>query len=404
MRRSIRLIALFLVAAPVVAFLGTRDAETVPLYSSRSGLMCQNCHFDPNGGGPRNAFGFAYARNRHELEPEPEGSPWKDLDLTNKVSDTFPLTFGVNQRFMLLTNNTESYDGIDRLGFFNMENSLQFAFQPHQRLSLVYAWDAFGGSSSAPASNRDAFGMIGGFPWNGYFKAGRFRVPFGLRMDDHTVATRNSFLDFSTSERFLPYDPRDPDMGVEIGGDNGSLFGRASFTNGGQSFFGRPFAETKAVKLGMNNTWYQGAVSFYDQYNKETTGGPKRATRWGYYGMFHRGPAVLLGEVAAGTDEAEPVVPGAASGPKTNRLAAFAELDYTPRRWLNTRVRWDYLEMDRSSDETIRDLSTHSRYAFEVDYVPVPFAELRGVIRRIDHKDEALDDETQGYLQFHFSY
>jgi len=95
------------------------------------------------------------------------------------------------------------------------------------------------------------------------------------------------------------------------------------------------------------------------------------------------------------------------AGPKTNLLAWNVELDVTPVRWLNARVRYDHLETDRSTDDAVRDAHTHDRYAFEADYVPVPFAELRGTLRRIVHEDETAygyDDETQAYLQFHFSY
>lgn len=111
--------------------------------------------------------------------------------------------------------------------------------------------------------------------------------------------------------------------------------------------------------------------------------------------------------MAAGTDEGEPTVPGFVTGPKTNLLAYFAELNYTPWRFLNFRARYDHLELDRATDNAIRNTNTHDRYAFESEYVPVPFAELRATIRRIDHNDNALygyEDETQGYLQFHFSY
>jgi hypothetical protein len=416
MRRFLRLVPAALLIASLAVLALSRPGDTVPLFAARQGLMCQNCHFDPNGGGPRNDFGFAYARNRHSVDPEDSTSQWADLDLTNKIGETMPLYVGLNHRFMLLDNNTASVDGLDRLGFFNMENAIHLAFQPHHRLALVYTTDAFSsgptppGIGTAPAvRSKEAFGMISGFPFNGYFRAGRFRVPFGLRMDDHTVATRNSFLDFSGGGAFLPFDPRDPDMGFEVGGSNASWFGRASFTNGDAQVFGGGFAEAKTVKLGFNSPRHQSGVSFYDNYNSERGGlspsFPKRATRWGYYGLGSFGPLAGIVEVAAGTDEAEPDPgSGLATGPKTNSLAWFAEVDYTPMRFLNGRLRYDYLQLDRSSDPVIRDASTHRRYAAEAEYLPVPFAELRAVIRWIDHEDVALHDEAQGYLQFHFSY
>ena len=71
-----------------IAFL-PGSGKTVPLYAARTGLMCGSCHFDPNGGGPRNEFGFAFARNRHAIEADTSGE-WKDLSLRNRVGDKPP--------------------------------------------------------------------------------------------------------------------------------------------------------------------------------------------------------------------------------------------------------------------------------------------------------------------------
>jgi hypothetical protein len=403
MGRVVRAIPALLLIASISTLLWSRGGETLPLYAARTGNLCQTCHFDPNGGGPRNEFGFTFARNRHSLEAEPEGSPWGDLNLTNRIGENMPVYIGVNHRLMMLTNTSPvDSDSLARFGFFNMENSLHVAFQPHPHLTLVYSRDGF----NSGAKTQDAFGMIG-LPWNAYLKAGRFRNPFGLRLDDHTVATRHSFLDFSTDDGFLPYDPRDSDTGLEFGMVSGSLYGRAALTNGDANLFAGQFAETKSIKVGYNAPWYQGGLSFYDNYQKEPLATRKRSTRWGYYALSHTGPLAILGEVAAGTDEDEPVIPGAVTGPKTNRLAFFGELDYALSRAVNLRVRYDHLELDRSSNDAIRDANTHDRYALEGEFVPVPFAEIRWTLRRIDHKDETAfnsEDENQAYVQFHFSY
>jgi hypothetical protein len=113
--------------------------------------------------------------------------------------------------------------------------------------------DAFSNLSglSGTFRNREAFGMIGGFPWDAYIKAGRIRTPFGLRLDDHTVATRNAFTDPTGAPAFLPYDARQSDMGVEIGADKAGVFGRAAFTNSkAGAFTSDPYAEAKTLKLG----------------------------------------------------------------------------------------------------------------------------------------------------------
>jgi hypothetical protein len=373
--------------------LWARGGQSLPLYATRTGLMCGSCHFDPNGGGPRNEFGFAFARNRHRLEPEDSTSQWHDLSVVNKLGDNVPIFIGINQRFMLLADDTGQYENLDRVGFFNMENAFHLTIQPHSKLALVYTRDGF----DAGSTTRDAFGLISGGPWNGYLKAGRFRTPFGLRMDDHTVATRNSFLDFTSGQTFLPYDPRMPDDGLELGAEGGGgFFGRAAFTNGASSPFapqGR--AQAKTAKLGYVHSWYQGAVSLYDDYRGSGSTVP-RSTRWGYYQLSRLGPIDFIGEIAAGTDQFD-------TGDKTNLLAGYGELDYAPGRSVNFRVRYDHLELNRSTDPAAFDLNTFDRYSLEGELVPVPFAELRWAVRHIVPKSSA-PDETQEFLQFHFSY
>lgn len=398
---------LFLAAAlSGLAFL-PRTGKTVPLYAARTGLLCQSCHFDPNGGGPRNEFGFAYAKNRHSLEPDTSGA-WGDLVLRNRVGDDFPLYFGLNQRFMLLGSRQDAATGepTDRTGFWNMQNSIYATFQPHPKLTLVYNLEA----SGTNYESRDAFALIG-LGTDHYLKAGQFRVPFGLRMADHTVATRNSFLDYQTQESFLPYDPRRVDRGVELGGTHGNLFARAAFTNG--TSVNRPPGDGQhpqafTAKLGYNRSQYQGGLSYYDAWARDpfNPSASARATRWGYYALAHHGPLAFLGEIAAGTDQAW----DAGAVTRRNLLAGFAEADWSPHRAYNLRVRYDRLELDRSSDGLTRRLNSWNRYALEGEWVPVPFAELRWTLRVIDPvaKDDGagteLANEKQGYLQLHLSY
>jgi len=399
MRASRRIVVALLVAVSLTLLALPFRVQSVPLYAARQGLMCQTCHFDPNGGGPRNEFGFGFAKNRHLLTPEDSTSRWADLTVANRVGESMPVYFGVNQRFMLLANQHLSADRPERLGFFNMENAIHLAFQPHSMLTLVYTLDGFATGPDNVVRSKEAFGMIGGLPSNGYVKAGRMRIPFGLRMDDHTVATRNGFGDFGTGGLFLPYDPRKPDMGVEIGAERAGWSGRAAFTNGQSSLFtGSGYAEAKTVKLGYNTARFQAGASLYDDFRKSGTTPEVRFTRWSFYGMTHQGSLALLGEIAAGTDENK------VSDLKTNLLAGFVELDWAARREVNVRGRYDRVVLDRGADEATRDASTFHRYALEAEWVPVPFAELRGTLRYLDPRDPAGDDERQAYLQFHFSY
>ncbi len=57
-------VALF--AMPAATIL-PRHAAATPAYAQQTGLPCGRCHTNPAGGGPRTAFGNAFAANGHKL-------------------------------------------------------------------------------------------------------------------------------------------------------------------------------------------------------------------------------------------------------------------------------------------------------------------------------------------------
>lgn len=44
-----------------------RPAGALPAYAAQTGLPCGRCHKNAAGGGPRTAFGSAFAANGHKL-------------------------------------------------------------------------------------------------------------------------------------------------------------------------------------------------------------------------------------------------------------------------------------------------------------------------------------------------
>ncbi len=44
-----------------------RQANATPAYAQQTGLSCGRCHTNPSGGGPRTAFGNAFAKNGHKI-------------------------------------------------------------------------------------------------------------------------------------------------------------------------------------------------------------------------------------------------------------------------------------------------------------------------------------------------
>jgi mono/diheme cytochrome c family protein len=50
-----------------VTIAAPKSAHALPAYAQQTGKACGTCHQNPAGGGPRNAFGEAFAANGHKL-------------------------------------------------------------------------------------------------------------------------------------------------------------------------------------------------------------------------------------------------------------------------------------------------------------------------------------------------
>ncbi len=76
MPRHYRVSTTALIAAAVslimlgFAGIALSPVEATPLYAQQTHLACGQCHVNPAGGGPRNAFGEAFAKNGHKLPPK----------------------------------------------------------------------------------------------------------------------------------------------------------------------------------------------------------------------------------------------------------------------------------------------------------------------------------------------
>ena len=67
---SLRLLGIAIAALAVGGVLtiaAPKQASATPAYAASTGKACGACHQNPAGGGPRNAFGEAFAANGHKL-------------------------------------------------------------------------------------------------------------------------------------------------------------------------------------------------------------------------------------------------------------------------------------------------------------------------------------------------
>jgi hypothetical protein len=311
---------------------------------------------------------------------------WSGLnELTNRIGDWF--YFGTNTRMYYLYDHAGSYGSIPSSTistFFQMQSAVYLSARPHDHLFLTWALDY---NELTGSQTRDAYGMIDGLPKGLYFQIGQFRNPFGLRLDDHTAGTRYGFLNPPLDAGgALPYDPRQPQAGVEVGAAPGQFFGALAVQNGQGAFANK--VQTEALKIGINHRPVQIAVSGYDQY---ATSSHERYTRWGAYGLWGYGQKLTLTAEAVGGEDEAP------SGAKTRVAGLYAEGGYTLSRSLTLNARYDFLDRNR-------DLAGQAaeRYMGEAVWTMVPFADLRLSYRHIT--PEMAGDEDQILSMFHFYY
>ncbi len=355
----------------VLGLLAPSWVVALPLYASREGKTCVSCHHDPNGGGMRSDFGFLYLKNRHGLDTEQK---WADVTVDPRLNEWVQI--GMDTRVLYVASHTEGGRTLGTSSFLPMQGELNVAISPHDHLDVVMSH----GITIDPNSFvvRELYGLIQDLPHDIYAKVGRFRLPFGLRQDDHTSLIRTT--------QFLPYDSQLDEAGIEIGTAGARYFGQLSFTNGDGTISAER-AQTLAAKTGFAGQRLAAGISGFHQYRELTA---VTNDRWGAYALSTWKKFTLLGEYDRGTEEAP-------LGTR-NLSGTFAELDYRAARGINIRGKIDYLDPD---DEVSGDL--YRRWLVEADIVPVPFTEMKLSYR--SHDDEGPFGEYQEYLvQFFFPF
>ncbi len=370
LRRLMLALAVACAAAPVAPCL-VPSAAALPLYASRQGATCVTCHVDPNGGGIRNEVGFAYLRNRHSMERD---ARWEKLAVDPKLNDW--ITLGLDLRVMYYASHVNGGATLGTSTFFPMQGQVNVAVMPHEHLTLVASHGLIVDQPGVPTGYiaREMYGMFDGLPGDLYARVGRFRIPFGLRQDDHTSFVR--------APSFLPYDSQKPDAGLELGRIGSNVFAQLSLTDGSAPFNER--AQTIAVKLGRATDEYQTGLSGFHRYSDALD---RHWDRWALYASGTQGPVTVIAEAAFGTDKI--------FGATTNSDAVFAELDYRALKGLNLRAKFD-MQDDRGGP-----LDPSRRYVAEADVNPVPFVDLKLSYRYYDNSTE----DSQEYLAlFYFPF
>ena len=201
------------------ALLSPPSASAKPEFSARQNTPCWKCHVSPTGGGIRNPTGFSFSRQTAlEAATRFLNENYKDFgEFVPAVGDY--LQFGADMRAMWHDRAQDpDVDGDEQVNsstFYLMEAAMYADAHLLPVLHLTGGYDA-------AQQTFEAYGQIDNLPAGLYARVGRFLLPYGIRLDDHTAFTRAPLGFHNTGQ----------DAGIELGVRPGPAFVLAALTNG----------------------------------------------------------------------------------------------------------------------------------------------------------------------------
>lgn len=302
-----------------------------PYLAVRTGLKCTACHVNRSGGGGRTAFGSIYAQTTLPIRAAP---------VRNRALNEF-LALGFDVR--ALASGTVGRS-TPRTSLDLEEANLYLEARLIDRVLALYVDQTLGPGA---ASAREAF-VLAETGWlNGYAKAGKFLLPFGLRLQDD--------LEFIRRETGFSYET--PDIGLEVGAEPGPLAWSLAVTNGSAGAAEGDDGKQLTTSAALVFRDFRVGVSA----SRNERPGAGRREVVGAFGGLRAGPLVLLGEF-------DRIVDRGVAGTSLEQLAAFVEGDWLLARGINAKVTYGWFDKSRAIREDER-----VRMRFGLEVFPVGF-------------------------------
>jgi hypothetical protein len=250
-------------------------AEAEPYLAVAAGLKCAMCHVNPTGGGKRNVFGLAYARNelaRRTVLTDEGDKGW---------NGNLGKWFGIGGDYR------GGYFDVDAPGPYDQSQTTVTKATAYLEVRAVPdLLKLYFDEQIAPGHSvdREYYALL--TPASGKYtiKAGQFFLPFGLRIQDDTAFVRQrSGINFNT-----------PDDGIELGLE---------------------LPKWSAQVANSNGTAGTGSAAGKDQWSLSAT---YVESRW------RVGASYNLNEDPLGDREMQAVF----AGLRTGRISWLAELDF----------------------------------------------------------------------------
>ncbi len=355
-------------AVAVALGLAAGSVWAEPAIAVRTGDACSKCHTGITGGGMRTGHGSFFGQTAlpHRQWTKDEGG----MVYPSFGEGRFSVGADVRGQYLYV-----HADGDDTSSFempeANVYGEVQLATN---RLSLYLDETVGPGGASA----RELYVLVKfAADWNAYAKAGRILPPFGWRLPDDAA-----FIRQSTGYTFSA-----PDTGIEIGAEPGRWSLALAVTNGSSAT--SDVDRSKRMSLAAFWRLPKGRIGVSGSHD-DTDGAATSAV--GLSGGVRVGKVSLLGEIDGVRTEDDTTDVG--------RLAALLEGNLLLTRGVLLKLSRDWLDPDRNvdTDERIRD-------SLGIEYIPVPFVQLRLFARWRDGppqiagaQDEQVDLELHVYF------
>ena len=366
------LILLALLGGPT----GPREAQAEPRFAVREGMHCAVCHINQTGGGMRTPYGSTFSQT--------------DLPTARLKGVYLPDTgsyirLGANirlgNRSILETHTRLGEDEFEQAAsnsFEISEGNLYVQVEPIPGKLSVYVDETV---TPEGASSREAFLMVYNLPLGLYAKAGRFMLPYGLRIKDD-----QAFIRQQTGFTYA-----DQDLGLEVGLSHHPLQVSLSFTNGSGGGFDPNIFKRITTSVSLAGPWIRGGGSF--SYNDTSTDEFvfRTFTGGGQLGL-RLGRLLLMGEFDW--------IHGVTDDESYDQYTMYTGVDFEPVKGLYLRFRWESFDPLLAMEENERD-----RFLFGLSWFPMQSMEIRAEYRhnrdipqRVEGNADEIIIELHGFL------
>jgi hypothetical protein len=295
LRRCLPILVLLTVPAPLLA---------LPQFAASEKKACSHCHFDPSGGGPRNARGEYFEDHGYSFEGYVESTGAGTEARAGSVEALLSaLSFSGDLRVLYSmsegphagggTSCESCHTRGDRAPdqtFMLMQGELAVSARVSDNVSFTYSNDL--------GVTRDAFAVVRLGDSGAFVKAGAFQIPFGTEeIRDHNTLVKARY-DVGSNLR---------DVGVQVALQTARHFASVSLLNGGARLpdagplttpYDRNGSPAVVARAGlMASRWRVGASAMFD--DSLGTSRP-RETVGGLFGTVFGSRWKILGEVDVG--------------------------------------------------------------------------------------------------------